>query len=86
MGARKMTKGISAIVAFCRSNYDPVEGLLTRGAMKPDDRPLWFDVYKTFPSIVEPKFARPKPEANLLDKFFTKKTSQERNFMPRVMA
>ncbi|KAJ0177312.1 hypothetical protein K1T71_007321 [Dendrolimus kikuchii] len=42
--------------------FTRVEGLLTRGAMKPDDRPLWFDVYKAFPPIVEPKFARPKPE------------------------
>ncbi|XP_059047115.1 small ribosomal subunit protein mS23 [Achroia grisella] len=42
--------------------YTRVEGLLTRGAMKPDDRPLWFDVYKAFPPITEPKFARPKPE------------------------
>lgn len=36
-----------------------VEGLLSRGAMKPDDRPLWFDVYKAFPPITEPKYARP---------------------------
>ncbi|KAM3961047.1 mitochondrial ribosomal protein S23 [Aphomia sociella] len=42
--------------------FTRVEGLLTRGAMKPDDRPLWFDVYKAFPPITEPKFARPKPE------------------------
>lgn len=39
-----------------------VEGLLTRGAMKPDDRPLWFDIYKKFPPLMEPKFARPQPE------------------------
>ncbi|CAG5050076.1 unnamed protein product [Parnassius apollo] len=46
--------------------FTRVEGLLTRGAMKPDDRPLWFDVYKAFPPIVEPKFARPKPEAKAI--------------------
>ncbi|CAG9786068.1 unnamed protein product [Diatraea saccharalis] len=39
-----------------------VEGLLTRGAMKPDDRPLWFDVYRAFPPFTEPKMAKPKPE------------------------
>lgn len=39
-----------------------VEGLLLRGALKPDDRPLWFDVYKAFPPTVEPKFARTKIE------------------------
>ncbi|XP_068631817.1 small ribosomal subunit protein mS23 [Battus philenor] len=42
--------------------FTRVEGLLTRGAMKPDDRPLWYDVYKTFPPDTEPKFARTKPE------------------------
>ncbi|XP_073945484.1 mitochondrial ribosomal protein S23 [Choristoneura fumiferana] len=42
--------------------FTRVEGLLTRGAMKPDDRPLWFDIYKAFPPLMEPKFARPQPE------------------------
>ncbi|KAI5651796.1 hypothetical protein NE865_00133 [Phthorimaea operculella] len=42
--------------------FTRVEGLITRGAMKPDDRPLWFDVYKKFPPLTEPKFAQPKPE------------------------
>lgn len=42
--------------------YYRVEGLLTRGAVKPDDRPLWFDVYRAFPPLVEPKFAKSKPE------------------------
>ncbi|XP_072931871.1 small ribosomal subunit protein mS23 isoform X2 [Epargyreus clarus] len=31
--------------------FTRAEGLLKRGAMKPDDRPLWFDVYKAFPPI-----------------------------------
>lgn len=44
-------------LCFCR-----VEGLLKNGAMKPDDRPLWYDVYRAFPPAVEPKFARPTPE------------------------
>ncbi|XP_063825076.1 small ribosomal subunit protein mS23 [Ostrinia nubilalis] len=39
-----------------------VEGLLKNGAMKPDDRPLWYDVYRAFPPAVEPKFARPVPD------------------------
>ena len=43
-----------------------MKGLLSHGAMKPDDRPLWFDVYKAFPPKVEPKFARPKPEVKTI--------------------
>ena len=39
-----------------------MQGLLTKGAIRPDDRPLWFDVYRAFPPVVEPKFAKPKPE------------------------
>ncbi|RVE42125.1 hypothetical protein evm_013237 [Chilo suppressalis] len=39
-----------------------VEGLLTKGGMKPDDRPLWFDVYRAFPPFAEPRVAKPKPE------------------------
>ncbi|XP_034830650.1 small ribosomal subunit protein mS23-like isoform X2 [Maniola hyperantus] len=42
--------------------FTRAEGLILRGAIKPDDRPLWFDVYKAFPPTVEPKYARPKPE------------------------
>ncbi|CAK1547301.1 unnamed protein product [Leptosia nina] len=43
--------------------FTRAEGLLKRGAVKPDDRPIWFDVYRAFPPITEPKFARPKPES-----------------------
>ncbi|XP_050684494.1 28S ribosomal protein S23, mitochondrial [Leptidea sinapis] len=42
--------------------YTRVEGLLKSGGIKPDDRPLWFDVYRAFPPFVEPKYARPKPD------------------------
>lgn len=47
-----------------------VEGLLLRGGMKPDDRPLWFDVYKAFPPLAEPKFARPKPDIKPIRQIF----------------
>ncbi|XP_075973714.1 mitochondrial ribosomal protein S23 [Anticarsia gemmatalis] len=42
--------------------FTRVQGLITKGAIRPDDRPLWFDVYRAFPPITEPKFAKPKPE------------------------
>ncbi|XP_026324884.1 28S ribosomal protein S23, mitochondrial isoform X2 [Hyposmocoma kahamanoa] len=50
--------------------FTRVEGLLTRGAMKPDDRPLWFDIYRAFPPTVEPKSARPKPEIKPIRQIF----------------
>lgn len=52
--------------------YTRVEGLLSKGAMKPDDRPIWFDVYKRFPPTVEPKFSRPKPEIKPIKQIFYK--------------
>ncbi|XP_041978138.1 28S ribosomal protein S23, mitochondrial [Aricia agestis] len=42
--------------------FSRMEALLKQGAIKVDDRPLWYDIYKAFPPIVEPKFARPPPE------------------------
>ncbi|KOB71534.1 putative mitochondrial ribosomal protein [Operophtera brumata] len=50
--------------------FTRVEGLLVRGAMKPDDRPVWFDVYRAFPPFLEPKFARPKPEPKPIRQIF----------------
>lgn len=47
-----------------------VQGLLTKGAMKADERPIWFDVYKKFPPIVEPKYARPKPDTKPIRQIF----------------
>ncbi len=42
-------------------NIFRVEGLLKNGAMAPNSRPVWFDVYKAFPPKIEPNFERPLP-------------------------
>ncbi|XP_068206588.1 small ribosomal subunit protein mS23 [Palaemon carinicauda] len=44
-------------------------GLLKSGAMKPADKPLWYDVYEAFPPKLEPRFDRKvqeKPIRNIL--------------------
>ncbi|XP_013143125.1 PREDICTED: 28S ribosomal protein S23, mitochondrial [Papilio polytes] len=60
--------------------FTRVEGLLTRGAMKPDDRPLWFDVYRAFPPNEEPKFARPKPEVKKIRQILYKEDAIRAKF------
>ncbi|KAF8773053.1 28S ribosomal protein S23 like protein [Argiope bruennichi] len=41
------------------SIFERMTGLLKAGAIKEQDKPLWYDVYKTFPPKHEPAFARP---------------------------
>ncbi|XP_029644589.1 28S ribosomal protein S23, mitochondrial [Octopus sinensis] len=38
--------------------FSRVNGLLRSKAMKEENRPLWFDIYKAFPPIVEPRYDR----------------------------
>jgi len=30
--------------------------------MKPEDKPIWYDVYETFPPKIEPVFGRKDPD------------------------
>nr|XP_019551126.2 28S ribosomal protein S23, mitochondrial-like [Aedes albopictus] len=46
------------------------EGLLRSGAMKWDDRPLWYDVVKAFPPKEEPRFDRPAPNVTVRPIFY----------------
>ncbi len=39
-----------------------VRGLLRSGAMKPEDKPLWYDVYEAFPPKIEPQYGRKAPD------------------------
>lgn len=36
-----------------------LSGILKAGAIKEQDKPIWYDVYKAFPPKYEPAFARP---------------------------
>jgi small subunit ribosomal protein S23 len=41
--------------------FSRVNGLIKSGALRYEERPLWFDVYQKYPPDVEPKFDQ-KPE------------------------
>ncbi|KAK8746619.1 hypothetical protein OTU49_017108 [Cherax quadricarinatus] len=45
-------------------------GLLKSGAMKPQDKPLWYNVYEAFPPKYEPCFDRPAPEVKIRKIFY----------------
>ncbi|XP_055534016.1 probable 28S ribosomal protein S23, mitochondrial [Wyeomyia smithii] len=46
------------------------QGLLRSGAMKWDDRPLWYDVVVAFPPKEEPRYDRPAPNVPLRSIFY----------------
>merc|ERR1711915_58497 len=45
---------------FTRTN-----GLLRSGALKPSDKPIWYDLYEAFPPNVEPRYDQPAPEVKI---------------------
>lgn len=45
-------------------------GLLKSGAMKPQDKPLWYDVYEAFPPKYEPRFDRPASKEEIRQIFY----------------
>ncbi|XP_058462615.1 small ribosomal subunit protein mS23 [Malaya genurostris] len=47
------------------------QGLLRTGAMKWDDRPLWYDIVNAFPPKKEPCYDRPAPNVTLRPIFYT---------------
>ncbi|XP_063987143.1 small ribosomal subunit protein mS23 [Diachasmimorpha longicaudata] len=50
--------------------YSRVSSLIKGGAMKPEDRPLWFDLYTAFPPKVEPRYDRVAPNIPVRDIFY----------------
>ncbi|XP_059619725.1 small ribosomal subunit protein mS23 [Phlebotomus argentipes] len=45
-------------------------GLLRTGAIKPEDKPLWYDIYQAFPPKEEPRYDRPAPKTEIRDIFY----------------
>ncbi|XP_075150211.1 mitochondrial ribosomal protein S23 [Haematobia irritans] len=54
--------------------FTRVSGLLRSGAMKPEDKPLWYDIYETFPPKLEPRFDRPAPQIAIKNIFYEEDT------------
>ncbi|XP_017056735.1 probable 28S ribosomal protein S23, mitochondrial [Drosophila ficusphila] len=50
--------------------FTRVQGLLRGGAMKTEDKPIWYDVYAAFPPKLEPRFDRPAPEIPIRKIFY----------------
>lgn len=40
------------------------------GALKPDDKPLWYDLYAAFPPKLEPRYDRVAPNITVKDIFY----------------
>ncbi|XP_032793721.2 28S ribosomal protein S23, mitochondrial [Daphnia magna] len=50
--------------------YSRVRGLLRSGAMKPEDKPIWYEVYEAFPPKVEPQYGRKASEITIHPIFY----------------
>ncbi|XP_045461105.1 28S ribosomal protein S23, mitochondrial [Harmonia axyridis] len=50
--------------------YTRSKGLIKNGAKRWEDRPLWFDIYESFPPKEEPTFSRPAPNLQLRQIFY----------------
>lgn len=51
-----------------------VNGLIKSGAMKVDDRPIWYDVYRAFPPESEPYYDKPAQPVKVPNIFFPEDT------------
>lgn len=45
-------------------------GLLRSGALKYEDKPLWYDIYAAFPPHLEPRYDRPAPNVTVKQIFY----------------
>ncbi|XP_050319627.1 probable 28S ribosomal protein S23, mitochondrial [Bactrocera neohumeralis] len=50
--------------------FTRVNGLIKAGAMKYEDRPIWFDLYTAFPPKLEPRFDRPAADIKIKNIFY----------------
>uniref|UniRef100_A0A182N705 Small ribosomal subunit protein mS23 n=1 Tax=Anopheles dirus TaxID=7168 RepID=A0A182N705_9DIPT len=46
------------------------QGLIKSGAMKFDERPLWYDIVNAFPPREEPRYDRPAPKIRVRQLFY----------------
>lgn len=50
--------------------FSRTTGLLRAGALKQEDQPLWYNVYKAFPPREEPRYDRPVPTQEIPNIFY----------------
>ncbi|XP_068150867.1 small ribosomal subunit protein mS23 [Drosophila tropicalis] len=50
--------------------FTRVQGLLRAGAMRQEDKPIWYDVYAAFPPKAEPSFDRPATAVPIRNIFY----------------
>ncbi|XP_050719244.1 28S ribosomal protein S23, mitochondrial-like [Eriocheir sinensis] len=50
--------------------FTRASGLLKSGAMKPQDKPIWYDVYEAFPPKYEPRYDRPPAKKEIRQIFY----------------
>jgi small subunit ribosomal protein S23 len=54
--------------------FHRVRGLLRSGALKEEDKPVWYDIYKAFPPKYEPRYDRPALDVPLRNLFYSEDT------------
>jgi small subunit ribosomal protein S23 len=51
-----------------------LKGLLRSGALKEEDKPMWYDIYEAFPPFHEPRFDRAAPDTPIRNIFYPEDT------------
>uniref|UniRef100_A0A0V0GBW3 Small ribosomal subunit protein mS23 n=1 Tax=Triatoma dimidiata TaxID=72491 RepID=A0A0V0GBW3_TRIDM len=69
--------------------YTRITGLIKSGAMKLEERPLWYEVYQAYPPQQEPRFDRPVVETTIKPIFYPEdvvraKFYKKMNYLPSV--
>ncbi|CAD6997173.1 probable 28S ribosomal protein S23, mitochondrial [Ceratitis capitata] len=50
--------------------FTRVNGLIKAGAMRFEDRPIWYDLYTAYPPKLEPRYDRPAPDIKIKNIFY----------------
>ncbi|CAD6213851.1 GSCOCG00011095001-RA-CDS [Cotesia congregata] len=50
--------------------FTRIQSLLKSGAVKSEDKPIWYVVYEAFPPKYEPRFDRVAPNVEIQDIFY----------------